>query len=137
MLPCSTLFMAAPQPYPTNYQLSQQVSGYMKRHFRSLAFPNAETVAPSFPIDLPVDLSVSMHQMVATLVHAYNHCSMSFQYMFYQSPMFLQLNLVLTWCSSQNHCHQWNPAVSWTRSKPSCESFPLLYAVSWMSPQLY
>ena len=129
MLPCSTLFMGAPEPYPTNYQLSQQVSGYMKQCFWSLAFLNAETAAPSIPIDLPVGLSVGMHQMVATLVHAYNHCSMSFQYMFYRSPMFLQLNLVLTWCGSWNRWHQWNPALSQTRSKPSCEGSPLLYVV--------
>jgi len=49
--------MAAPVSYPTNYQLSHQVSGYMRRHFCSLAFPDSGTAAPQIPLNLPVNLS--------------------------------------------------------------------------------
>ena len=75
--------MATPLLCPTNSQLSHQVTGYMQCHFVSLACLESTTTAPSIPIHLPVDLLVGMHQMVATLAHAYHHRSMSFLCLFF------------------------------------------------------
>jgi len=88
--------MANPVSYLTNYELSQRVAGYMQWHFCSLAFPDLLPVAPPIPLDLPVDLSVGMHQMVATLVTAYQNRGMYFQYLFGKVLMCFQLSLVWT-----------------------------------------
>ncbi|KIM63802.1 hypothetical protein SCLCIDRAFT_23971 [Scleroderma citrinum Foug A] len=58
---------------PTNSRLSDQVSAYMRSRFSFLAFPGSATGTPPIPLDLPVDLSIGMHQMVFTLVAAYNN----------------------------------------------------------------
>jgi len=122
-------FMAAPVSYPTNYQLSHQVSGYMRRHFCSLAFPDSGTAAPQIPLNLPVDLSVGMHQMVATLVTAYNYCSMPPPCPFPRVLIFVQLTVVLTSSGLLNHWHPWSLGPSRIGSKPSLTSSLLLFQV--------
>ncbi|KIM57857.1 hypothetical protein SCLCIDRAFT_28492 [Scleroderma citrinum Foug A] len=65
--------MASLVSFPTNNELSHQVSSYMRRRFYFLACPGSMPTAPPIPLDLPVDLSIGMHQMAATLVTAYHN----------------------------------------------------------------
>ncbi|KAL4074105.1 hypothetical protein J3A83DRAFT_4371387 [Scleroderma citrinum] len=62
--------MATPIYTPTNYGLSEKVAAYICKHFGYEAFPGT-TLAPVPCLDLPVHASVSMDQMVSTLVKAY------------------------------------------------------------------
>ena len=60
---------------PTNYRLSRRFAEYMRQRFRFLVFPGPNSPQPVPSLDMPVNHTVAMHQMVAILAQAYQHQS--------------------------------------------------------------
>ena len=82
---------------PNNdHKLPQKVSAYMHEQFSFKAFPSPVTMEPALPLEFPVDLSIAMNQMVATLLAAYQNPSQLFPFYLTPHSCSCQFNQALT-----------------------------------------
>ena len=60
---------------PSNYKLLEKIAGCMRQRFYFLAFPGPESPQPAPLLDIPVDQTIAIHQMVTKLAEAYRNQS--------------------------------------------------------------
>ena len=70
-VPTQLLAMDNQSDLPSNYKLSEKLAEYMHQWFCFLAFPGPESPQPAPLLDILVNQTIAIHQMVAKLAEAY------------------------------------------------------------------